>query len=359
LRVLVTGGAGFVGSRLALAFRRARPDTEVVVIDNLRRRGSELNVATLLAQGVRFQHGDVRSRGDIEEAGGPFDLLIDAAAEPSVHAGVRGSPEFAIQTNLGGTLNLLEHARGRVGCVVFLSTSRVYAMAPLRALRLVERETRFELDELQDVAGVSRRGITERFPTDSARSIYGATKLASELMVQEYAHAYGLRAVINRCGVIAGAGQFGQSEQGVIALWVAAHVLGFPLAYIGFGGQGKQVRDILHPDDLFALIERQLDDIDALDGQVFNVGGGPKFSVSLLELTAMCRAEAGREIAIASVAETSPVDVPLYLSDTSRVEERFGWRPALGPGDIVADIARWLRSNEPELRPVFLPPSRA
>jgi CDP-paratose 2-epimerase len=145
MRVLITGGAGFVGSRLALAFRRDVPGCEVVAFDNLRRRGSELNMAELQRAGVEFAHGDVRSQSDLNDVTGTFDVIIDAAAEPSVHAGVSGSPRYVIDTNLGGTLNLLDVARERGGVLVFLSTSRVYSMAPLRDIATAEGETRLEV----------------------------------------------------------------------------------------------------------------------------------------------------------------------------------------------------------------------
>src|SRR5690606_7583876 len=151
-------------------------------------------------------------------------------------AGLDGAPSYLVQTNLGGTLNCLEWARRQGAAVVFLSTSRVYSIAPLREVGLRETETRFEIAESQALPGVSAAGVAEDFPTHLPRSLYGATKLASEMMVQEYAEAYGVPAVINRCGVIAGPGQFGKVDQGVFTLWVANHYFGKPLRYTGFGG---------------------------------------------------------------------------------------------------------------------------
>jgi CDP-paratose 2-epimerase len=353
VRVLITGGAGFVGSRLAAAFRRDGAD--VVALDNLRRRGSEGNVTALARLGVRFVHGDVRHREDLDDLEGTFDVLVDASAEPSVHAGVGGAPSYVIQTNLVGTLNCLELARSRAGALVFLSSSRVYSLAPLRGLALEERPTRLALRDGQAVPGVSHHGIAEGFPTDGPRSLYGASKLAAELFVQEYAETFGLRAVIDRCGVISGAGQFGRSEQGVVALWVANHHFGLPLRYTGFGGEGKQVRDLLHPEDLYALVRIQLGEIDRISGRAFNAGGGLPRSVSMLELTGLCREATGREVDIASVPETSPVDIPLYVSDNARAEAELGWTPERGPADIVAEIAAWLAEREAELRPLFAP----
>jgi len=353
VRVLVTGGAGFVGSRLVLAVLGAHPGAEVVAFDNLKRRGAELHAMDLQRAGARFVHGDVRQTADLDDLDGTFDLIIDAAAEPSVHAGMTGSPRYVIDTNLGGTLNLLELARTRGGAVIFLSTSRVYAMSALRELAMTEGPTRLELDARQRHAGASAAGITEDFTTDGARTVYGASKLASELLVQEYVVAFGVRAVINRCGVLAGAGQFGRSEQGVIALWVASHVLGLPLRYIGYGGTGKQVRDILHPLDLFDLIGLQMDRIDDLSGRVFNVGGGREVSVSLLELTGLSRERAAREVPITPVPETSAVDIPVYLTDHARVTAELGWRPSRTPADIVGEIADWIENDEARLRPLF------
>lgn len=353
MRILVTGGAGFVGASLARAFRRLDPDCTVVALDNLRRRGSELNLASLRAEGIEFQHGDIRQVSDLRDLPGNFDVMIEASAEPSVLAGLDGSPDYLLDSNLVGTLNCLEFARSRVGAVVFLSTSRVYSIAPLRAIRLREEETRFEIEDEQEIVGVGPAGVREDFPVLEPRSLYGATKLASELIIQEYADSYGLQAVVNRCGVIAGPGQFGKVDQGVFTLWVANHFFGKPLGYRGFGGEGKQVRDLLHPADLFDLIVKQLDDVSSVRGQTFNVGGGRRVSTSLAELTSLCREIVGREVPLASDPQTHHVDIPLYISDHGRATSRFDWSPARDVRQIVTEIHSWLRDNEAALRPIF------
>jgi CDP-paratose 2-epimerase len=196
-------------------------------------------------------------------------------------------------------------------------------------------------------------GIAENFPVHLPRSIYGATKLASELLVQEYAASFGLRAVIDRCGVIAGPGQFGKVDQGVFTLWVAHHVFGKPLTYTGFGGNGKQVRDLLHPDDLFRAIERQLSAIDRLSGETFNLGGGQASCTSLCELTALCQQVTGRSVPVTSQRESSGVDIPFFVSDCARAKRMLDWEPTQRVDDIVRDIHGWLERERSRFAPLF------
>jgi len=314
--ILVTGGAGFVGSSLAIALKRNFPKATVVSLDNLRRRGSELTLQRLKAGGVVFQHGDVRNPEDIAEAGA-FDLLIDCSAEPSVHAGYDGNPSYVINTNLVGTLNCLEVARAYKADMVLLSTSRVYPIEPLRTLPLNEEGERLTIPADCRGLGWSRSGITTDFPLVGYRSLYGATKLASELMAHEYGAMYGLRIITNRCGVLTGPWQMGKVDQGFVVLWAARHLYGGELAYMGFGGRGLQVRDILHVDDLYDLLVRQLADIETHKGCVYNVGGGLSVSVSLAELTRACTARTGNEVAISAQPETRAVDIPYYVTDNS------------------------------------------
>ena len=353
MRILITGGAGFVGSHLAMAFKEADSSNAIIAFDNLKRRGSEINLAKFKAAGIEFVHGDIRQPTDLEDLPGNFDLMIEASAEPSVLAGLNGSPQYVLQTNLIGTLNCLEFARRRAPQVVFLSTSRVYSIEPLRGLKLRETDTRFELLPNQEIPGINQQGIAENFPTHLPRSLYGATKLASEMILQEYVESYGLPAVINRCGVIAGPGQFGKTDQGVFTLWVARHFFNQPLTYTGFGGSGKQVRDLLHPRDLFELISKQIERLDDCSGEIFNVGGGDGGSTSLLELTELCRQATGNQVEINSVADSTKVDIPFYISDCCRASQRFGWRPNFTVAEIVAEITAWIRSNEEQLKAVF------
>lgn len=349
---LVTGGAGFVGSTLALALKSRHPDMRVVAFDNLHRRGSELALPRLRAGGVGFVHGDIRIAEDVAAAGA-FDLLLDCSAEPSVLAGLGGSPAYVVQTNLQGTLNCLEAARQHGACVLFLSTSRVYPLAAMRRIPLRETESRFEIDGPRCAGpGLGPAGIAEDFPLHGPRSLYGTTKLASELFIAEYADSYGVPALIDRCGVLTGPWQMGKVDQGIVVHWVASHFFRRPLRYIGYGGNGKQVRDILHVDDLAALIERQLEVLPSARGEIYNVGGGRSCSLSLRELTELCRRATGKTVDIQAVAETRAADVPLYLSDTERVRRAFAWAPVHGPEGIVNQIALWVAEHASALEAI-------
>lgn len=371
MRILVTGGAGFAGSHLALGLKSALA-ADVTALDNLHRLGSELNLPRLLLGGVNFIHGDIRNPEDLASAG-PFDLLVECSAEPAVTAGYGESPRYVIDTNLLGTVNCLEAARtcgaracGARACgartcgarnqkagVIFLSTSRVYPLAPLNALRYHETETRFALDDKQGVPGASARGISEEFPLSGPRSMYGATKLASELLLQEYVSMYGLRGVVNRCGILTGPWQMGKTDQGVVTLWAGRHVYGGELAYIGYGGKGKQVRDMLHIGDLVQLVVHQVEHLDDLNGETFNVGGGPENAVSLLELTQICQKIAKKSIKIAENPQNRPADIPIYITDTTKVRRATGWRPRRDVESIVAEIVDWIEFNRETLRPVL------
>jgi CDP-paratose 2-epimerase len=347
-RVLVTGGAGFVGASLALALRARHPGWEIVALDNLRRRGSELNLPRLRAAGVRFEHGDVRAAGDLL-ALPRVDAIVECSAEPSALAGTDGATDYAVSANLVGAWHCLELARRDRADVVFLSTSRVYPVATLAGLALEPAATRFELRDDQPVAGASAAGIAEDFPLAGARTLYGATKLAGELLVEEYRAAFGVRAVVDRCGVIAGPWQMGKVDQGVFTYWMLAHRLGRPLSYLGFDGTGRQVRDLLHVDDLVELLDDQLLRPDHWDGVVANVGGGRACSLSLQETTALCRELTGREVPVTPAGADRPGDVPVYLSDCTRLFAHTDWRPRRSARDTLADIAAWIAEHEADL----------
>jgi CDP-paratose 2-epimerase len=350
MRILITGGAGFVGSNLAVRLRREFPDSVVVCMDNLYRRGSELNLSRLHENGVRFHSGDVREPSSFPP--GPFDFVIECSAEPSVLAGQDQRVDYLFHTNLVGAFNCLEKARFWNSGFLFLSTSRVYPVDRLERHPWREEATRYVWTD-NGGAGITSRGVAESIDMSGARSMYGYTKYAAELLIEEYRSQWELKAVVNRCGVIAGPWQFGKVDQGVVSLWVLSHYLQHPLKYLGYGGQGKQVRDLLHIDDVCDLIVEQLRDFAHWDGFVGNVGGGSEVSTSLMELTTLCQEVVGRGTSISAETTNRRDDCRIFISDCRRIFERTQWRPRRGVREIVSDIHSWIRANESTLRPIF------
>jgi CDP-paratose 2-epimerase len=280
------------------------------------------------------------------EAVGASDWVIDAAAHPSVLAGVDGksSPRQLAEHNLGGTLNLLEYCRQHKAGLVLLSTSRVYSVRDLAALPVKEVNGGFQMDESQTAGlGVTKEGISEAFPTRQPISLYGATKLASEVMAREYGHAFGFPVWINRCGVIAGAGQFGTAEQGIFSYWLHAHAGRLPLRYIGFGGFGYQVRDALHPDDLADLICMQMRRTPLPDA-TFHASGGLANSMSLAQLTDWCNQKFGVHVPQPD-HRPRQFDIPWLVMDSHLAEAEFGWLPKRSLLSILDEIAKHVEQN--------------
>lgn len=353
MRYLVTGGCGFVGAAICRALVEAVAGAEVTVVDNQRRRGSEHNRPLLERLGVRVAHGDVRLPGDIDDLG-RFDWVIDAAAEPSVLAGTGTagggtSRRQLVEHNLLGTCHLLESAARWGAGVVMLSTSRVYAIEPLAALPLVEAEARIPGTEVVAAAfrpdagvplpaGAGPRGITEAFSTRAPVSLYGATKLASETLATEYCHAVGTPLVIDRCGVMAGAAQFGRADQGIFSWWIHAWAARRRLAYIGFGGRGLQVRDCLHPLDLADLLLRQMRAVRGGRPELVNVSGGVDSATSLAQLSAWCADRFGPG-EVAAAPEGRPYDLAWVVLDHAEATHRHGWKPARNAAAIFTEIA--------------------
>lgn len=350
--IVVTGGAGFVGSTLCIQLKQKYPDYAIVAFDNLKRRGSELNLADFQKLGITFIHGDIRNAEDVQ-AVGKFDVMIEASAEPSVTAGLDSDPTYVINNNLYGSINCFNACLQNKAKLIFLSTSRVYPIETIEKANFIEGTTRFSFDEGQTESGISALGISEKLSLNGARSFYGTTKLSSELFIQEYATFYGLKAAITRFGVIAGPRQMGKTDQGVVTLWMAKHFWKQSLKYIGYGGTGKQVRDILHVDDLVDLVDLQIHEIEKFEGKIYNVGGGLENSASLLEMTSICEKITGNKITIGSEAETRPADLRMYVTDNSLIENETGWKPKRSVETVFVDIYHWIKENENQLESIL------
>lgn len=356
MKILISGICGFVGSNLAAGLRAADPSLEVFGFDNFVRPGSETNRLQLRAMGIAVQHADVRSATDMA-ALPAADWVLDAAALPSVLAGVdgRSSSRQVVEHNLGGTINLLEYCRERRAGFILLSTSRVYSIAPLAALPLrVENGAFIPNAQAPLPTGFSSAGVSETFSTTPPLSLYGSTKAASEMMALEYGATFGFPVWVNRCGVLAGAGQFGQAEQGIFSYWIHAWAAQKPLRYIGFDGSGAQTRDALHPRDLLPLLRAQFAaGLPAGRPQIVNAAGGVANCMSLAQLSAWCGERFGpREVACDP--QPRAFDVPWLVLDSRLAREVWDWRPATPLSAILDEIAAhsathpdWLALSRP------------
>lgn len=351
MRILITGGCGFVGSSLALDLNTT--ENIIYVVDNLYRRGSELNLIELKNANIEFIHADVRIKSDVL-ALPEVDLVIDTSAEPAVLAGVEKFSSYPIETNLIGTINLLEYCVVKKSKFIFLSTSRVYSYEALCNIQKEEFETRFKYLVKDSTIGFGVNGINENFDVLGKKSVYGASKLCSEQLINEYNETYGLSSIINRCGVLAGPRQMGKVDQGFVVLWLAQHYFKTKLKYIGFGGKGKQVRDVFHIKDLVSLIEYQIKNFEDFENQTFNVGGGEETSVSLLELTGICEQITGNKIEISSDKINRVADIPIFFMDTKKIEKLYPHlKEKKSVFEISLDIFHWIKKNEKDLEKIL------
>lgn len=340
MRILITGACGFVGSTLIRRWVEHGSDHTFVGLDNMSRPGSEVNRGALRALGVRLLHGDIRCASDFESVP-EVDAVIDAAANPSVLSGVDGltSSRQLVEHNLIGTLNMLEYCRHHRASFVLLSTSRVYSIPPLASLRTRVRDEAFEPDlDATPVPGLTAEGVNEAFSTAAPISLYGATKLASELLALEYGATYGFPVWVDRCGVLAGAGQFGKPDQGIFAYWINSWLRRRPLRYIGFDGLGHQVRDCFHPADLARLIDRQLASSPSDKPRIVNVSGGRTSAMSLRRLSAWCRDRFG-EHSVSSDSVPRAFDIPWMVLDAGLAEKVWDFRPEHSTFQILEEIA--------------------
>lgn len=352
MHILITGGCGFVGSHLCRALKTRFPGYKITALDNLVRKGAELNVPLLQSMDIEIVQGDIRSR-EVFAKVNPFEVMIDAAAEPSVLAGTQGDHRYLIDNNFNGTLNCLDACIQNKARLIFISTSRVYPHSKVNELPYLEEDTRYTFAPSL-MKGHNEKGISESFTTNGAKTFYGASKFASEIFIEEYRTALGLEAIINRCGIIAGPGQMGKVDQGVAVYWAAAHFWKKPLAYFGFNGSGKQVRDFLHIDDLTALIIRQIEAPHLFIDAFYQVGGGLQNTLSLLELTEICQRIGQHKMPIGTRLENRPGDIRIYYSDNDLIQRRSGWKPTLGPEQIMSDIFNWIHQEEDKLRNVLI-----
>jgi CDP-paratose 2-epimerase len=348
MRILVTGVCGFVGSTLVECLLERVEGVRLTGMDNLIRPGAETNRVRIERLGVEFFHADLRSASDIASLP-PCEWVIDAAANPSVLAGHFGasSSRQLFEHNLAGFGNVLEYCRVHKAGLFLLSSSRVYSIHALAAIPLRVQDQAFHVDPVALLPrGLTMNGIGVDFSTVNPVSLYGATKLVSEIMALEYGAAFDFPVWITRCGVLAGAGQFGTPSQGIFAFWVNAHLRRRPIRYLGFNGTGYQTRDAFHPRDLAALIVAQMRTARRHGQRVYTAGGGPTNTMSLAQLTAWCDERFGRH-APAVDLEPRIYDIPWMVMDNADAARDFGWKIEMSLPTIIEGIAQHA-SQHPE-----------
>ncbi len=347
MKLLISGVCGFVGSTLARTFAESGHGYQIFGFDNFIRPGSEMNRDALKKLGVKLFHGDLRAPSDLETLPSA-DWVIDAAANPSVLAGVDGktSSRQLIEHNLLGTVNMLEYCKQHRAGFVLLSTSRVYSIPPLANLTVEAAGGAFRPStKSSHPDGLTSAGVNETFSTAAPVSLYGSTKIASETLALEYGETFGLPIFVNRCGVLAGAGQFGRPDQGIFAYWLNSHLRRRPLKYIGFGGLGHQVRDCLHPRDLAPLLEKQFaaPKLSATD-RIVNVSGGIASARSLRQLTDWCDARFSAH-PIAVDGTPRPFDIPWIVLDHGKASRVWNWQPQTTTETILDEIAAHAKAH--------------
>ena len=379
MKILITGICGFTGSTLAREL--AKEGNEVCGLDNFLREGSRGNVEPLRKLGIRVEEGDIRNEADLAKMP-KVDWVLDCAAEPSVLAGVgsgMGSYEL-MDHNLIGTIRVLELCKKIQAGFVLMSTSRVYSVAKLSALKVevvkgayrlrlglrlrlskaaggrlqatgnAKAESEKRKAEKSEIVGLTSKGISEEFSTEPPVSLYGASKRCAELLALEYGEAFGFPVWINRCGVLAGKGQFGKADQGIFSYWIRSWRENRPLRYIGFDGTGAQVRDCLHPVDLVPVLKKQMTvsvnvNVErerrlegGVDYRICNFGGGVGNSCSLRQLSEWCEKRFGPR-KVESDPNPRPYDLPWVVLDSSRAKKIWDWEVQTRMEEIFEEIA--------------------
>ena len=341
MNILITGGCGFVGTNLSLYLKSKK--FNVYTLDNLSRKGSKFNYTVLKKKKIKNFRINIANYKKLKGLR-KFDLIIDCCAEAAVEVS-RKKIDEVFNTNLIGTFNILKKAKRDKSKIIFLSSSRVNSIKNINKIigNNSNLKKKLQINKL----------IDDKFENSRPKSLYGFTKLASEMLIEEFNYAFGLKYIINRCGVISGPLQFGKQDQGFVSLWVIHHIMKKKLSYIGYGGHGNQVRDVLHIDDLCELIHKQIKIINKIYNKLYTVGGSKISYTSLKNLTKICQNITGNKISIDKKRSTSIYDIPYFITDNHKVSRAYKWRPKKNINKIVYDITTWINNNKNLIQKYF------
>ena len=333
--ILITGGAGFIGANAAAHFLKRGQN--VIVADNFSRRGSLANAAWLHrrfgGRNLEIVQADIpRDVFALARLVAKAKVVIHSAAQVAVTSSL-ANPSLDFEVNCKGTFNLLETARhaGHRPIILYTSTNKVYGALP--HLETVEQPTRYAFADRP-------HGVSEAEPLDF-HSPYGCSKGAAEQYVRDYARSFGLPTVVFRQSCVYGERQFGTPDQGWVAWFAIAALLGKPITIYG---TGKQVRDALFMADLLRAFDLAIANIKTTRGQIYNIGGGPANTVSVLELVGHLERALKRKIR-PTFGPPRVGDQPVFVSDIRKAERDFGWKPRIKVGDGLGRMVRWLEKN--------------
>ncbi len=339
MKILVTGGCGFVGSNIAIYLKEKLPKSKISTIDNLSRKGSALNQLRLKKYNIKNYRYNISDYNKIKKIS-KHDLIIDCCAEAAVEVS-KIEVDRVFNTNLTGTFNLLKKCAKDKSSLIFLSSSRVYAINQFKKLeKKIKKNNKIFYSN-------------KNLSTSGPKSIYGFTKFSSEELIKEYAYLFKVKYIINRLGVISGPWQFGKQDQGFVSLWIWSHLMKRKLKYIGFGGKGYQVRDVVHIDDVCALIFKQIKLFPKKYNLMLDAGGGKNNAISLKDLTKKCEQITLNSIKFTSYKKTSIYDIPYFVTDNSKVYNLYKWKPTKSIDDIIYDTYFWMKLNIKKLEGYF------
>jgi len=337
MKILVAGGSGFVGVNVCADLKKL--NYKISSLDNLSRKGSKFNLKILKKLGIKNYNFDISNFEKFRKLP-KFDLIIDCCAEASVEIS-RYHLDRVINTNFIGTFNILKKAKKDNSKIIFISSSRVNSISSINDI--------IKKEKIPNKINIKKK-INEKFPTSKPKSIYGLTKLASEMLIEEFAYAFNIKYLINRCGVISGPFQFGKQDQGFVSLWIWSHIMKKKLKYIGYGGYGNQIRDVLHIEDLTDLLKTQIKSFNKINNKLFTVGGSTKSYISLKKLTELCEKITKNKIKFTKNSKSSIYDIPYFITDNSKVSKTYKWKPKRNMLKIVEDTYKWMMINKKQLK---------
>ena len=340
MKILITGGCGFVGTNLAL-FLHSK-GFKINCLDNLSRKGSIYNLKLLKERKIKNFKIDISNYKKFQKLP-KYDFIIDCCAEAAVEVSKKDI-DRVINTNFLGTLNILKKVKKDKSRIIFLSSSRVYPIKDINSLinkKIIKSKIQINktFNEKDNVLG--------------PKTLYGFSKLSSEMLIEEFSYAFDLKFIINRCGVISGPLQFGKQDQGFISLWIWKHLNKKKMNYIGYGGLGNQVRDVLHIDDLCDLIFLQIKKFDKINNKMFTVGGSKQSFISLKELTKICEKITNNKIKFSKIPKTSIYDIPYFITSNNHVTKIYNWKPKRNILKVVTDTFLWLKNNKSKINKYF------